>query len=461
MATFYKRNGKKKKNSTWYFQYYDETGRRLTVRGCADKSATEQIARKLEVDVALRKAGVIDSKADRYSSEGRKAIAEHLHDWEQNMLSRGVTDKQVRLNMYRAKRIFKLVNIQSLADITPSLVQSAIGRIRDEGSALKTCNDTLQAVKAFCNWSRQDGRLLENPLDSLRGFNTATDRRHDRRALTDDELRRLISAAKNGPVLQECSGSERALLYRLAVLTGLRKSEIASLRKTSFDWSTTPSTVAVEAAFSKHRRKDTIPFPEELNNDLQRHLAGRSDNEPALNVPKKTERAIRKDLEAAGIPYRTGAGVADFHALRHTYVTRLVKSGVNPKVAQVLARHSDPRLTLGVYSHVELLDQAKALSSLPVLSIENADIEDQAGEVSKSVGASVGGQAALGGNGGHSTARSKICTDNHIPKKKNMLGTERHPVASDGNRENWSGRRGSNPRRPAWEAGILPLNYSR
>src|ERR1051326_5696955 len=26
---------------------------------------------------------------------------------------------------------------------------------------------------------------------------------------------------------------------------------------------------------------------------------------------------------------------------------------------------------------------------------------------------------------------------------------------------NWSGRRGSNPRRPAWEAGILPLNYSR
>ena len=27
--------------------------------------------------------------------------------------------------------------------------------------------------------------------------------------------------------------------------------------------------------------------------------------------------------------------------------------------------------------------------------------------------------------------------------------------------ETWSGRRDSNPRRPAWEAGILPLNYSR
>ena len=28
-------------------------------------------------------------------------------------------------------------------------------------------------------------------------------------------------------------------------------------------------------------------------------------------------------------------------------------------------------------------------------------------------------------------------------------------------RESWSGRPGSNRRRPAWEAGILPLNYAR
>ena len=27
--------------------------------------------------------------------------------------------------------------------------------------------------------------------------------------------------------------------------------------------------------------------------------------------------------------------------------------------------------------------------------------------------------------------------------------------------KSWSGRRGSNPRHPAWEAGVLPLNYSR
>lgn len=39
---------------------------------------------------------------------------------------------------------------------------------------------------------------------------------------------------------------------------------------------------------------------------------------------------------------------AHFHALRHSYVTALVRSGATVKQAQVLARHSTPVLTLAV-----------------------------------------------------------------------------------------------------------------
>jgi len=49
---------------------------------------------------------------------------------------------------------------------------------------------------------------------------------------------------------------------------------------------------------------------------------------------------------------------------------RLVKSGANVKVAQGLARHSAPTLTLGRYAHIEVLDRAKALAALP--SIDTA-----------------------------------------------------------------------------------------
>lgn len=71
--------------------------------------------------------------------------------------------------------------------------------------------------------------------------------------------------------------------------------------------------------------------------------------------------------------------MADFHALRHTYISRLVQSGVNVKVAQELARHSTPMLTLGRYSHVQLVDQTQALDALPA-------VEPQEREASRATG---------------------------------------------------------------------------
>ena len=48
------------------------------------------------------------------------------------------------------------------------------------------------------------------------------------------------------------------MLYRLAVETGLRAGELRSLKVASFDLD--HCTLTLEAAYSKHRRQDTIPF---------------------------------------------------------------------------------------------------------------------------------------------------------------------------------------------------------
>ncbi len=75
---------------------------------------------------------------------------------------------------------------------------------------------------------------------------------------------------------------------------------------------------------------------------------------------------LQNDLDAAGIAYVTDDGVADFHSLRHTFISNLVAGGVHPKLAQQLARHSTITLTMDRYSHVGLLDLNAALRSLPV-----------------------------------------------------------------------------------------------
>src|SRR5262245_34545488 len=78
---------------------------------------------------------------------------------------------------------------------------------------------------------------------------------------------------------------------------------------------------------------------------------------------------MRADLKAIGVPYRDASGrVADFHAMRHSYITALAISKAPVKVVRSLARHSTPILTLGTYAHVGLYDQTAALDALPDLT---------------------------------------------------------------------------------------------
>jgi integrase len=70
------------------------------------------------------------------------------------------------------------------------------------------------------------------------------------------------------------------------------------------------------------------------------------------------------------LAYRDASNrVADFHALRHTFITRLARSGVTPAVAKTLARHSTIVLTMDHYTHTLIEDERAALDHLPALRL--------------------------------------------------------------------------------------------
>ena len=74
------------------------------------------------------------------------------------------------------------------------------------------------------------------------------------------------------------------------------------------------------------------------------------------------------DIAAAGIAKCDSYGrTIDVHSLRHTFATLLARNGVSPAIAQKLMRHSDIRLTMNIYTHIELTDTADAVDSLPSL----------------------------------------------------------------------------------------------
>ena len=392
MASIYRR----KKGGCYYITYKVRPGRRKTVKGCKDRVATEALARKLEADAMLRREGVIDTRADQYAkAEAKPLMVEddgkvtggHLADFYDALMAKGVTKARADLVRTRVVKVLRLTKAERISDLAPSAVQVAIGAVRESGLSLQTCNDNMRAVKQFGRWLWRDGRAREHVLAHLTGDNVALDRRHDRRALTDDELARLIQTAESGTTVGEMAGPDRAMLYRLAVGTGFRADELRSLTPESFDLNVKPPTVTVEAGYSKHRRKDVQPIRRDLADLLRPWLKGKERGQPVFRMPDKTAKMMREDLKVGReawlkeapsekerkrreatsfLAYRDGAGrVADFHALRHTYISRLVRSSANIKVAQELARHSTPTLTLGRYAHVQLVDQTQALDALP------------------------------------------------------------------------------------------------
>ena len=75
---------------------------------------------------------------------------------------------------------------------------------------------------------------------------------------------------------------------------------------------------------------------------------------------------LREDLATAEVPYETAEGVADFHALRVCYATRLARAGVSLVQAQKLMRHSDPKLTANIYTRLRLDDAHEAVAKIDI-----------------------------------------------------------------------------------------------
>jgi integrase len=118
------------------------------------------------------------------------------------------------------------------------------------------------------------GRIRDDPTRGLHRLNVEEDRRRERRALTDEEARRLIDAAfRSTRDFRHLSSKDRSVMYTLAQRTGLRRKELRSLTAGSFDLDGKPPTVQVEARNSKRRKKDLLPSSAEVAETMREYIA--------------------------------------------------------------------------------------------------------------------------------------------------------------------------------------------
>jgi len=409
-------SGKLQETANWYVELRDGQKRVRRIPGFVDRKATEELGRKLERLVGLKSARQLpDAELSRWIEElpesmrrrlarfgildplrlsGSIPLADLLREFEASMLARGVVEKHAKWTAQAAQRAFHGCRFKFWTDVRPLPVEAFLReerqpapeiperRVGDKveepfvsgkpGMSARTSNSILGAVRAFCRWMVANGRAVEDPLRVLRPLNAKLDKRVERRALTPNELRLLLTSTAGEPERWGMAGPERSLLYRLAVETGLRASEIGSLRVAGFDMTSQPPTVTLQAAYSKRRRQDVLALRSDTARALASLLRGRMPSAAAFNIPANWRSAemLAEDLVAAGVVVGDKAsGIADFHALRHTFISNLTSGGVSPKVAQALARHSTIALTMDRYTHLRAQDELRALDVLPDLGL--------------------------------------------------------------------------------------------
>ena len=377
----------KTKSKKWWGRLRDENGREKRVPLATDKAAAQAMLAELVRKTERRAAGI----EDPYEKHRKRRLKDHLVDFVANLTNRGATPDYVNTTEQRVSAILDGCKFERIDQISASRVQEFLAGLRKRGKSVASSNHYLRAIKMFTRWLVRDHRMSEDRLAYMSALNEEVDRRRIRRPLTTDEFARLIEAVESGPALQQLSGPDRAILYIIGVYTGYRRNEIGSVTKQSFNVDSDPPTLTVQAGYSKHRRTDVLPLRKDFAERIRKWIAGKPKvrpNEPLLRVTnKRTADMLEEDLAAARekwieeahdkaerqrrerssfLAVRNEQGhVVDFHALRMTFITNLTRSGVAPKTAQLLARHSDINLTMNTYTMLGVMDQAAAIEALP------------------------------------------------------------------------------------------------
>jgi len=387
----------RKKSKRWWIRYYSPDGRRHKVKGYPDRKATEQKAAELERRAVREVVGL----ADPMDQHAQRPLLEHVAEFRAYLDSKRNTPSYVEMTCFRLAAVLDGCGFVRIRDIDPGPALEFLAGLRKSGNdaagnrvagkSIKTANEYLAAAKSFTRWLVLQKRATADPLACLARFkDRETDIRHARRDLTPEELGRLLAAAKLSPKsIRNLTGEDRYFLYLAACATGFRAQELGSLTPESFALEGRPATVRVKSSCTKNRKEAVQPLPADVAEALRGYLNKKPTEQPVwpgrwsagkaftlmqADLAKARELWIREAFTNPAekmartasdfLAYRDRDGrYADFHALRHTYLTMLGKLGLSPREHQDLARHSTFAMTAR-YTHTRLTELGDAVQAL-------------------------------------------------------------------------------------------------
>jgi integrase len=278
---------------------------------------------------------------EKFVKEWRSSVAVNL---------KGSTTRAAESHL-RAHILPKL-GTHPLTEINTKTVQSFVAYLATGSRSKKTVENVLLTLSSILRtakaWDYVCGSF------SLAGITMPREGvKKEQRSFTDEEVGKILAAAP------EPFGT---ILAVTAVL-GLRIGEVLALRVSDVDFtrkiigvrqSLDSATRNVQAVKSQASCAD-VPMPSQLAGRLRSYLLMHEGQAGLLFVnrrerPFSANKLREKQLHPSSV--KLGIPRGGFHAARHGASSSLLADGATPAVVQKQLRHSDPRITLGIYGHV-------------------------------------------------------------------------------------------------------------
>ena len=299
--------------------------------------------------------GILPPKPVREAAA--RPLTELLGEYLAELESRARTPRTLRKYRNTLRKLFERCQWQKVQEVT---ARSFCQWRNHCGLSGKTSNDLLACATSFFDWLERQRMLSENPLKHVERVDTRGKSQY-RRALTPEEVRRLLTVVPH----------IRAVVYVTAIYTGLRRSELNQLRWGDLHLDTLSPFVVAPASITKNKKEAKLPLRPEVVEALRSiRPADAAPFQWVFHHQVPRVRTFQRDLVRADItPMDESGRRIDFHALRVTFCTMLAISGVPLNEAMQLMRHSDPKLTMKVYTDAAQLGLTTALASLPSMTL--------------------------------------------------------------------------------------------
>ena len=354
------RRGQRSWRLKWDLGVDPATGKRVIKRKTARGTK-----REAEAELA-RILGAI--QGGTYTDPTRITVGELVTKWRDEVAAHEVSAKTFERYAEHADRIISALGRIPLTRLQPLQILEFYGDLRRNGHkrnggglSEQTLLHIHKVLTAALTQAVRWRLIAVNPAADVKPPRPA---RVEMKTLTADEMKRLLTAAES---------SSLYTLTLLALTTGLRRGELLGLQWRDVDWARrrisvvrtleeTKQGLALKAPKTS-RSARMVPVPEVALDALRRQQvrlkadrlrAGSAYQDGDLVLADSVGLPLAPDaVSKAFIALATRAGLKDvsLHSLRHTHVTELLRSGVNPKVVSERVGHSSVAFTLQRYGH--------------------------------------------------------------------------------------------------------------